>query len=85
MVATNFQKAVDSVLASEGGYVDHPRDPGGATNRGITRAALARYRGTPVSNAEMRLLGVAEATVIYRENYWNAVRADALPRPPVAR
>lgn len=80
MVATNFQKAVDSVLASEGGYVDHPRDSGGATNRGITRAALARYRGTPVSKAEMRLLGVAEATVIYRENYWNAVQADALPR-----
>ena len=79
MVATNFQRAVDHVLASEGGYVDHPQDPGGATNHGITRATLAQYRGREVSKADMQALGRAEATAIYRQDYWNAVRADALP------
>ncbi|MBS7702530.1 glycoside hydrolase family 108 protein [Chelatococcus asaccharovorans] len=79
MVATNFQRAVDHVLASEGGYVDHPHDPGGATNHGITRATLAQYRGREVSKADMQALSLAEATAIYRQNYWKAVRADALP------
>ena len=79
MVATNFQRAVDHVLASEGGYVDHPHDPGGATNHGITRATLAQYRGREISKPDMRALGLVEATAIYRQNYWNAVRADALP------
>ncbi|MBX3537397.1 MAG: glycoside hydrolase family 108 protein [Chelatococcus sp.] len=79
MVATNFQKAVDHVLASEGGYVDHPQDPGGATNLGITRATLGRFRGREVSKAEVRALGLTEATAIYRQDYWRAVQADALP------
>ncbi|MBS7698473.1 MULTISPECIES: glycoside hydrolase family 108 protein [unclassified Chelatococcus] len=79
MVATNFQKAVDHVLASEGGYVDHPRDPGGATNLGITRATLGRFRGREVTKAEVRALGLTEATAIYRQDYWTAVQADALP------
>ncbi|CAH1656838.1 Lysozyme family protein [Hyphomicrobiales bacterium] len=79
MVATNFQKAVDHILASEGGYVDHPRDPGGATNLGITLATLARFRGREVSKAEVQALARSEATAIYRQDYWKAVQADALP------
>jgi lysozyme family protein len=79
MTASNFDGALQRVLAHEGGYVDHPKDPGGATNLGITLATLARWRGRPVTKAEVAALTRAEAAAIYRAFYWDAVRADALP------
>lgn len=75
----NFAPALDFVLRHEGGYSDNPRDPGGATNLGITRATLARWRGRAVAKAEVRALNRAEAARIYRALYWNAISADALP------
>lgn len=71
----NFDAAFQHVLKVEGGYVHHPSDPGGATNMGITEAVARRvgYRGP------MQDLPVELAKRIYREDYWNAVRADQLP------
>ena len=79
MTATNFDPALAHVLAFEGGFVNHPLDPGGATNLGITRATLARARGRPVTIAHVRALTRTEAASIYRRFYWNVVRADDLP------
>ena len=67
------------VLASEGGYVNHPRDPGKATNMGITIATLGAWRGTKVTNKDVRDLTQAEALAIYKAQYWDTVRADLLP------
>lgn len=74
-----FAACVAEVLRHEGGYVDHPRDPGGCTNRGITRRTLEAWRRAPVTCEEVRTLAEAEARAIYRAHYWNAVRGDALP------
>lgn len=79
MAAPSFERAVSHVLKSEGGYVDHPSDPGGATNRGITLATLSRWRGRPVSKAEVKALTEGEAKLIYRKFYWDRVRGDDLP------
>jgi lysozyme family protein len=79
MVATNFSHCVNVVLAIEGGYVDDPQDPGGATNHGITLATLSAFRGGAVTKDEVRALGAGEAKTIYRQKYWNAVRAGDLP------
>jgi lysozyme family protein len=79
MVAINFSHCIDLILSNEGGYVDDPQDPGGATNYGITRATLSAFRGRVVTKDEVRSLRVDEATTIYRQNYWNTVRADELP------
>lgn len=79
MASSSFERALACVLAHEGGYSDHPRDPGGATNLGITRAALAHHRGRQVTKAEVRALSRAEAAAIYRERYWAAIRGDELP------
>jgi len=70
-----FDQCIEKVLAHEGGFVDHPDDPGGATRYGITEAVARRvgYRGN------MRDLPLDLAKRIYREDYWNAVRADELP------
>lgn len=79
MTKSNFRRCLDHVLKWEGGYVDHPDDPGGATKHGITRATLAAYRGRPVTKQDVRDLTMAEAGEIYRPRYWAKVRGDDLP------
>ena len=75
----NLETALRLIRRHEGGYVDHPDDPGGATNLGITHATLAAWRGKPVTKQDVRNLTVAEAAAIYRARYWDAVRGDELP------
>jgi lysozyme family protein len=40
----NFERALAAVLVHEGGYVNHPKDPGGATNKGVTQRVYDDYR-----------------------------------------
>lgn len=76
----NFNYIMDKLIfPSEGGYSDHPRDPGGATNMGITIGTLRAYRGKAVTKADVRALTKDEAREIYRKNYWNKVSGDLLP------
>ncbi|WP_176026527.1 glycoside hydrolase family 108 protein [Brucella intermedia] len=79
MAKGTFAKAMPHVFSEEGGYVDHEKDPGGATNLGITLATLSAWEGRKVSKAEVKALTKAKATDIYRENYWNKVAGDDLP------
>ncbi|WP_114945486.1 glycoside hydrolase family 108 protein [Microvirga calopogonii] len=74
-----FEKAVEQVLKHEGGFVQHPRDPGGATKFGITRETLSRAKKRPASVNDVRRLSRREAISIYRQLYWDAVRAEELP------
>ncbi len=76
---STFDRALDAVLRHEGGYVDHPADPGGATKFGITLATLGDWRGRAVTKADVRALMREEAAVIYRARYWDAVRGNELP------
>ncbi|TIO15659.1 MAG: hypothetical protein E5X86_19930 [Mesorhizobium sp.] len=75
----NFDRALSLVLKHEGGYVNHPRDPGGATNKGITIATFRRYvnaKGTP---EDLKRITTAQAGIVYRRQYWDAIRGDELP------
>ncbi len=79
-----FDEALPLVLAHEGGYVNHPRDPGGPTNLGVTLATARRF-GIDVDGdgdtdvADVKKLARAHAAVVYRRGYWDAVRGDELP------
>lgn len=75
----NLPKIIDDILGKEGGYVDHERDNGGATNHGVTHRTLASWRGRPVTKADVRALTRAEAVEIYRAMFWNVIRGDELP------
>lgn len=79
MAAGNFDRALALVLKHEGGYVDHPRDPGGATNLGVTIGTLSDWMGRPATKADVRALTKTSVGPIYRKNYWARVRADELP------
>lgn len=79
----NFDRALAHVLRFEGGYVDHPSDPGGATNRGITRRTLAGWRKVSpwwhVPKSEVMVLGQRETSAIYFANYWSKSFCTKLP------
>lgn len=74
-----FDRALSLVLKHEGGYVDHPRDPGGATNLGVTIGTLSGWLGRRATKAEVKALKVATVSPIYKRNYWDACRGDDLP------
>ena len=75
-----FHKCMDIILRNEGGFVEHPDDPGGATNYGITHKTLAAWRNVDkCTREEVRTLQVDEAKEIYRSQYWNALNCDTLP------
>jgi len=79
MMQNNFEKSLALVLQHEGGYVNHPSDPGGRTNLGVTQRVWEEYVGHPVDEAEMRSLTKEMVSPLYRKEYWDAVRGDQLP------
>lgn len=83
VIMKNFDEVIQYVLEDEGGYVDHPSDPGGATNMGITRRTLADWRGvvpyTKLDKSEVKNLTKAEAKAIYKARYWDVIKGDLLP------
>src|ERR1700722_19787561 len=75
----DFAPALAFTLAREGGYVFNPKDPGGATNLGITRQTLSKWLACSASVAEVKALTRDLATAIYHDWYWRPITADALP------
>ena len=80
MAAECFSPSLEFVLQQEGGYVDDPVDPGGATNLGITLRVLTTWRHTAVSKDDVKNLTKDEAAAIYRASYWNALHCDSMPK-----
>lgn len=79
MAAASYDLALTRLLKDEGGYTDHPSDPGGPTNFGITLADARRYWKGNATVEDVRALPQSVARTIYREHYWNAMRCDELP------
>jgi lysozyme family protein len=66
-----FDEAFDLLIDHEGGYVNHPNDPGGETKFGISKRAYP--------NEDIAGLTLDRAKVIYKRDYWDKVEADSLP------
>lgn len=75
MAEENWQKCLEAILHHEGGYVNHPKDPGGETNLGVTKRVYEEWGGTK----DMKDLEVEDVEPIYKKNYWDRVRAESLP------
>jgi lysozyme family protein len=74
MTAATYDQAIERVLAHEGGYTNHPSDPGGPTNFGITIGDYRRYVKPGATAADVRAMRLDEAKAIYRTKYWQAMR-----------
>jgi lysozyme family protein len=73
----NFAPALAFTLGFEGGYVNHPADPGGHTNKGITLATLRRYK-TGASVADLKAISDELVRRIYKDGYWDEAKCDGL-------
>ena len=74
----NFDLCLTLLLAHEGGFVNHPQDPGGMTNLGVTARVWEEWLGRPVSEKEMRALTPTMVKPLYKRKYWDAIRGDEL-------
>ena len=79
MAASTYDEALRRLLLHEGGYCNHPQDPGGPTNFGITIADYRKYIKPGASADDVRAMRLEEAKAIYRSKYWRALRCDELP------
>jgi lysozyme family protein len=75
----NFARALSLVLKHEGGWSDHPADPGGATMKGVTLENFRRYVKPGATKADLRKITDEQLSTVYRKFYWDAVSASDLP------
>jgi lysozyme family protein len=75
----NFETVLAAVLRHEGGYVDHPADPGGRTNLGVTQKVWEEWVGHKVDEKAMRALTPELVSPLYKRKYWDKIRGDNLP------
>ncbi len=75
----NFVDPLAAVLHHEGGFVNHPKDPGGMTNLGCTKRVWEEWVGHEVDEKTMRNLTPADVAPLYKAKYWDKVRGDDLP------
>jgi lysozyme family protein len=78
-VKTNFEQCLFLLLKHEGGYVSHPKDPGGRTNLGVTQKVWEEYVGHPVDEPTMRALVLQDVAPLYKKQYWDKINGDSLP------
>ena len=74
----NFDECLALVLAHEGGYSDHPKDPGGVTNLGVTKRAWEDFTGAPATVEHIRDLTPELVRPIYRKRYWDTAHCGEL-------
>jgi len=72
---SNYDKCLKTILHHEGGYVNHPKDPGGETNLGVTKRVYQEHGGTK----DMKDLLVEDVAPIYKKGYWDRMKGDDLP------
>lgn len=79
MARENYKDALSIILDHEGGYVNHPKDPGGITNMGVTKRTYEEWIGHEVDADTMKALTEDDVAPIYEKNYWGRVHGDNLP------
>ena len=76
----NFDACLTEVLKHEGGYVNHPADPGGRTNLGVTQRVYEDWIGHKVDERIMRGLTRGHVEKLYKVKYWDVLKGDELPK-----
>jgi lysozyme family protein len=73
---SNWKRSFELMLQSEGGFANHPSDPGGMTNLGVTKATWENWVGRQSDESEMRSLTADKVEPMYKKKFWDAVRGD---------
>jgi len=79
-MAENFDYCLKIILHHEGGYVNHPKDPGGETNLGVTKRVYEAWcMKNDLHQKDMKDLTIEDVAPIYEKNYWGRLKCDKLP------
>jgi len=78
MAVKTYDAALTRLLLHEGGYTNHPSDPGGPTNFGITIYDYRKYVKPGATAADVKTMQLSEAKAIYRAKYWDSQLCDQL-------
>ena len=79
MTASNREAAISKTLTYEGGYSNHPADPGGPTNWGITIIDARKHWKADATAADVKAMPKSVAIEIYRQKYWAVMKCDDRP------
>lgn len=79
MSASNRDYSITQTLKYEGGYTNHPSDPGGPTNWGITIHDARMYWKADATAGDVKAMPLSVAIQIYRQRYWDKMNCDADP------
>lgn len=75
----NYDSSLRQLLKHEGGWSEHPRDPGGATMKGVTLNTFRRFYGREKTKEELRNITHQQLAHIYKVGYWDVCQCDSLP------
>jgi len=78
MARGNLKTCLPIVLSHEGGWADHPKDPGGATMKGVTIGTFAAFKDRKVTKDELKNISDADLSAIYKKGYWDKVYGESL-------
>jgi len=78
-VKHNFAECLGITLRHEGGFSNDSRDPGGATNKGVTLATFSLFLGRKATIPELKGITDAQLCTIYRKYFWDRVAGEELP------
>ncbi len=74
-----FARSLTHVLVHEGGFANHPKDPGGATMKGVTQRVYDTYRRSlKMPTQSVRGITELELKAIYRREYWDKLQGDRM-------
>lgn len=74
----NFKDFIKNIFRLEGGYVNHPNDKGGCTNKGITIETFRSFYGKDMTCSDLKNITEEQAEAIYKNNYWNPCWGDKI-------
>jgi lysozyme family protein len=80
MMKNNYDIALQHVLKSEGLWSDNPKDPGGATMKGITFMIFKAWKKNPnLTKDDLKNISDEDVYNLYKQNYWDKIHGDDLP------
>lgn len=75
----NFKEALELVLKHEGGWANHPSDPGGSTMKGVTFRVFKSFFGEDSTLEDLRNISTTQLEHVYKTGYWDKCKCDKLP------
>jgi lysozyme family protein len=81
----NIKNFLTKLLKIEGGYVNHPNDSGGCTNKGITIGTFRDFFGKDKTCDNLKNISDSQVEKIYKQEYWDKCKCDEIQCPKIAQ